>query len=246
MKYLANPIFATLSNFFGGIWNVIYAVFSIFFIKWKITISLFFMAVFLAGAITESIQEKNAYPLLKQAGGKILSADEDMYYEMIKIENNDFRIPTTLIKQGDQGFWHDIKSIASKTNFTFKIFGTIWFLYIFTHLWSLIYKLHNENESFWNIIFAILTVIILQMGYSLALLYINAETLPSQEQRIEDVSFSLIPLKGTLFSQHSVAYHLFITGNLIETFKKSAAPLTQPIQNLSQTNETTINLNTTS
>jgi len=218
-----------MGGFFGGIWKVIVSIFTLLFFKWKITISMFFLALFLGNALFESVEEKSAMPLIMRSGSILLSADEALYWEIKAIEKNEWRLPSKRIEIGeDEGIWKDFKSTMAKSYFLLEIIGSMWFIFIMGYLLFKFFMALNNQSIVISLFLMVLVMFFFQSGYSLSLLFLNYDcglvegtSCFTYEERLEKVSFALNPLKGT----QQVVYHLFFTGNLWKhTFLEGAVP----------------------
>lgn len=217
---------SAIGGAFTGIWKVVISIFSLLFLKWRITFTLIFLSMFLGNAFYASMQQKSFEPLVMKAGGLFASADEQLYWRVRQIEANDWRLPANSIdpEEEEGNFWRDLKSSLSKAYFFIEIIGAGWFVYIMGYFFFVLFKLHNDSEKAWCMIFAVMVLIFLQCSYGLAMLYLNYEpsVIPlTKQQKLKNISFALIPLKGGGLTM----YHMFFTGNLWKnTILKSAVP----------------------
>lgn len=225
---IIDGIIKAIGGTFTGLWKVIASIFGLLFMKWRITITLIFLSMFLGNATYLSFQQKSFEPLVMKAGGLFASADEQLYWRIKEIESNEWRLPTRMIdpEEEEGEFWRDAKSFLSKTYFILEIIGAGWFVYIMGYLFFLLFKLHNDSEKAWCMIFAVMVLIFLQCSYGLAMLYMNYECSDgigclTIEQKTKNIGFALIPLKGAGLT----LYHFFFTGNLWKnTIFESAVP----------------------
>ena len=190
----------------GGLGKALGSIISLIFLRWRITITLIFLAISLSGVIIESVQDKNFAPIVFSVGDRLVSADEGMYWRLKEIEANDWKISSESIEVGDEGFWKDFRSISSKTSFLFYILSTGWYIYVVTYFFFWLIRWHNQSEGVFNIMFAIFVVVMLQCLYGSAMLFIkyecDAEHLDkclSEEEKYTKIGFALTPLKGTGF-----------------------------------------------
>lgn len=210
----------------GG--RAVFSIFGLFLLKWRVFITVLFLSIYLASAIGESINEKSFKPLVFKVGGRIVSADETQYWKIKEIEANDWRLPSKNIEEGEEeGIWRDIKSLFARAGFAFDTITTLWFIYILWYVLWMALKTINDSARLVMGILAIVFVMFLQALYGVSMLYINygcsveyPDLCHDDAQRTKDVGFALTPLKGTYLT----VYHLFVTGNLRESFVNSAVP----------------------
>lgn len=216
---------------FGGIGRTIGSFFTLFFLRWRVTVTLIFVLIHLFSAIGDSLDQGSFKPLIYQVGGRIVSGDETQYWKIQEIANNDWKIPSENIKPEDAGFFKDTKSVMAKVSFVFDFFANMWYVYILIYAIFLIINKFNTSGEAFSFLFALLLVAVLQAGFGLYMLYINYDCSPSMpdncislSERETQASFALTPFKGV----SSTIKHLFITKNLLNAFKESAVSMNIP------------------
>lgn len=223
----------------GGIVKTFGSIFGLFFLKWRVTLTILFLLINTSGAVVDSFKERNFYPVLSTIGARLGASDGDLYWRLKEVEDNNWRIPSENIEHDEEGFFRDFKSSLSKINLFLYILFTGWYVYILIYFFYWLMKFHNDSEKLFDLLFALLIVIGIYMLYNVTMLYVNydcgADNLDScfpYEDRKAEVLLSLNPLKGTVFLIQNI-----VNGNLIDAFKESASPIITPInESLNSTN----------
>ena len=232
-------VLGNIGGIFQTFWKSILTILGALFLNWKGTITIIFLAIFLSQAVFQSIQEKNAMPFFTKAGGLLLSADEVLYREVKTIETNDWRLPSKSIKADEtEGFWHDFKSVLAKTHFILQILGAGWFIYIMFTFLLKFFNFLNNTSVFTNVLLVIAFMFFFQSSYSLVLLYSDYNCgLPDEkcytaEERVSQIQFALVPLKGVSYTIINI-----VNGNLIQgTLLQGAIPLAEKTFNSTSEN----------
>lgn len=204
----------------------------LFFVKARWTISILLIAFFLWQAGVESIKQKNISPIVFNVGGRIVSSDETLYWELKRIEANGWRLTATdLEKHEKDSLIYSFKSILAKGSLIFNLLTTFWFLYVIFFIFYWILNKITDISAIINFFFALLFIIFLQSLYGSAMLYLNYECdvnnldlCISQEDRYKQSLFALTPAKGIGFFAVNI-----INGNLLDAFKESAVPFLEGI-----------------
>jgi len=217
----------------GGIGKTIGSLFGLFFLKWRVTITLIFIIFNLSGAIGDSIKEKNLSPIIFSVGGRIFSGDETQYWAVKEVENNGWKLPSDNIDPDEEdGFWKDVKSSFTKFGFAFNFLGNIWYVYIVWYVFFIIIDKFNTSGKVFSALFAILLLFGVQAIYGVSMLYLHYDCSKglTETEQYKEVGLALTPLKGTYYTM----YELFVTQNLYNAFKESAVT---PIEKIPLINE---------
>lgn len=182
------------SGFFSKLKLIFGGLFSLMWLKWRYTITILFILFLLATAIPESVRQGSLAPLVFEIGGRIVSSDEVLYQNNIKLEKNDFTIPVEI--KGESSF-NVVRVMWAKFKFILSVLSCFWFMYIMGYMFYKFFMLF-EDRQINAIVLAIFLMIFLQMSFSLAMLHINSIENPVTDKvtAYKDVSFALIPLKG--------------------------------------------------
>jgi len=197
----------------------------LFFTHLRWTISLILILFTVISSLGACMEQRSAFPLVKNIGGDLLSKDEGLYWTLKDIESNGWRLPIKEMSVDEpDGFWKDVRSALAKISFVFDTLSTFWYIYIVTYLFYLLFKVMNTGSIIMNISLAILVVVFLQISYGSIMLYLNdpcnaehVELCLPLEEKYSNAFFSLTPLKGTYFLVENL-----INGNLITLFTESA------------------------
>lgn len=211
-----------LGGTIGGIFKLLFLVKA----RWTITILLLVFSLFVG--VTDSIEQRSFYPALISFGDRMVSSDEGLFWRIKSIEDNDWRIPSSIIDSaGDTGFWKDTKSIFSKVALFFYIISTGWFIYVIVFMFYWLFNKLNDTSWILNVVIALLLVFLLQSMYGVTMFFVNydcsvdnPDICLNRGEREEQATWSLVPLKGTT----SLIVNLW-NGNLIDAFTDSASPL---------------------
>ena len=238
---IAGGAISKVGGIVGGTGKILGSFFALFFLRWRLFITVIIVIIHLSGAIGDAFEENSIAPIVIQIGGRILSGDETQFWKIKEIEANGWRFPSKLVDptsetDEEEGFWSnifkDIKSVWVKISFALNFFANLWYVYILWYVLYLVIGLANTSGKAFSAIIAIILVIGLQSTYGVSMLYINYEGNElSETDKYKTVGLALAPLKGTFYT----IKHLFFTQELLEAFKESAVV---PIEDIPFVNET--------
>ena len=196
----------------GGFWKVIASLFAFFFKYWRFTITGFFVMLLFASAITQSMKEKSFYPIVYEVGGRIVSSDATLYEDVLKLKENNWKIPVTL-DPNDR--WIALKVVWAKIMFIMRVLACLWFIYFTIWVLYKLRELHSKDEVADNVLIAIVLFLLLGMLFSelmIPIRYANNNSFLSKETPINatygnitfvsldevytDVLLGLAPIKG--------------------------------------------------
>jgi len=141
--------------------------------KWKFSITAIILAFILFSSTVDSIQQKNAFPIIKELGSRVLSFDYSLSMETDKlIENGGVYVktpeaPTTFfgkIWKYPRIAWGYIKSISG-------ILATGWLVFILGKLiyWTISHM--NKSTTGWWVLMTIILIYMTSSVYSVVANY---------------------------------------------------------------------------
>ena len=179
-------------------------------IGWRGVITILLILIIAFHAITEGIakyrQTKEVsdifMPFLWEVGGRLISADEYIFQTIETLKNN----PDSLVRPTDGSIRLTLGRVWDKIYLFFDVFSNIWFIYInlmiFYWLWL---NINGKDETGKNLIFAILSLFMIQALFSSVLLNaslikgevkVEAPEETSKQELFRIVGIRLLPFKG--------------------------------------------------
>ena len=142
---------------------------------WKVSVSLLSIVFIFFSAIVQSFQEASIMPFITEVGGRILSADNELY-----IKSNEVLLNPEISRWGFAKIWS-----------VFLV--NLWVLILIGFLIYVIVRMRNSSAVGANIVIAVMGLAILEMFFSFYLISQDVDTLSAQE-----IGKQIIPFKGVV------------------------------------------------